>query len=152
MSSFLKSSLFKILATGLLQSCFLPYCQVLASPGKSMVAKVVLHYSLWNHPFSLSRFSTLLLLLSHMLHRGTVSSIKIALPPLGKEKVDPFSCTLLEMVFLPSIVSHLLWNMTHYLNVNRSSTQATSVFLKWLSELLPYNWQVTKRPCLKYLD
>lgn len=154
MSSFQKSSLFKVLVTSLLQSCFLPCGQVLVFPGKKYLKlKVVLCYPLWNNFFSFSRFSILLLFLSHTLHTGTVSSTKIARPPLGKEKVDPFSCTLLEMVFLPSIVSHLLWNMTPYLNVNMGSTGATSIFLKWLySELLPYYHQVTKRPRLQSLD
>lgn len=153
MSSFLKSSLFNILATSVLQSCFLLYSQVLVSPGRITVLRLFCTTLLCEIFFSFSRFSILLLFLSHTLHTGTVSSTKIALPPLGKEKVDPFSCTLLEMVFLPSIVPHLLWNMTPYLNVNRSSTQATSVFLKWLySELLPYYRQVTKRPHLLPLD
>lgn len=140
MNSFLKSCFFKILTTSLLQSCCLPYSQVLVSPCKSTVLRLFCT-NLCEIFFSFSRFSILWLFLSHTLHTGTVSSTKIALPPLGKEKVDPFSCILLEMVFLPSIVSHLLWNISPYLNVNTSSTWATSIFLKRLySELLPYYW------------
>lgn len=128
MISFQKFNLLKILVTSPLERCCLPCHQVLVSPGKSTAFS--LFCATLCEIISSSRFSGLLLFLSHTLHTGTVSSTKIARPPLGKEKVDPFSCTLLEMVFLPSIVSHLLWNMTPYLNVNMSSTGATSVFLK----------------------